>query len=306
MNGVLVVDKPEGITSNKVIHEVKRLLNTRKAGHNGTLDPFATGVLSVFLNGATKAIPFVDDRYKMYEAELTLGIETDTLDKTGKVITSKRINKLTNSEIFNVFQEFSGEIHQVPPMFSALKHNGRRLYEIARKGIIVDREPRLVEIAELELIKFDLPLIRFFVKCSKGTYIRSLAFDIANKLGHGGHLSYLRRLQNGVFDLKDTVSMEDLIIGNIKLLSIENVLKNLKTIDVGKELSAYILNGKQISKIDLLGYKLPSFNVGEKLKVLNNSKIVSIVKALVNSNDLGKLEDDREVFKLLRVFNNFI
>lgn len=306
MNGVLVVDKPEGITSNKVIHEVKRLLNTRKAGHNGTLDPFATGVLPVFLNGATKAIPFVDDRYKIYEAELTLGIETDTLDKTGKVISSKPINKLTNSEIFDVFKEFRGEIHQVPPMFSALKHNGRRLYEIARKGIIIDREPRLVEIAELELIKFDLPLIRFFVKCSKGTYIRSLAFDIANKLGHGGHLSYLRRLQNGVFDLKDTVSMEDLIIGKIKLFSIENVLKNLKTIDIGKELSAYILNGKQISKIDLLGYELPSFNVGEKLKVLNNSKIVSIVKALVNSNDLGKLEDDREVFKLLRVFNNFI
>ncbi len=209
-NGILLLDKPPGISSNAALSRVKRLLGIKKAGHTGTLDPLASGLLVLCFGEATKVSAFLLDADKGYEAELHLGVTTDSEDAEGEIIAEREVPALDEAAIEAVLKRFRGDIEQVPPMYSALKHKGQRLYELARKGETVERPPRAVTIRELTLLDLELPRVRLAVRCTKGTYIRSLARDIGEALDCGAHLSGLRRTLSAPFHVDAAVSFEAL------------------------------------------------------------------------------------------------
>jgi tRNA pseudouridine55 synthase len=303
MNGVLVLDKPKGITSHKAVSEVNKIIKARRAGHTGTLDPFATGVLPICFNKATKIIPYMKNDFKKYEALIHLGISTDTLDNTGQVIKELDPGILNKNAVIDVFSKYKGKINQIPPMFSAIKKDGVRLYELARKGIEVERTPREVTINRIELLEFNPPFIRFMVECSRGTYIRVLASDISNDLGCGGHLTDLRRIESDGFTIEEAVTIEDIKSGHIELKSLNDVLSHMKEVKVSSDLASQIRLGKQIRKSHMNLNDLPDFEAGDHLKFYENLSLVSLTQAKVDSSELGDLDDQTIVFKLLRVFN---
>lgn len=208
MDGILVVNKPAGITSHDVVDFVKKKFNVRRVGHTGTLDPMATGVLVVLLGKATKLSNKFLQEDKEYIAKLYLGKRTDTQDSTGKVIEEKNVDSLEEGSIRRALNNFLGEIKQIPPMMSAIKYKGRKLYQLARKGYVVTRQPRKVRIKHIELIDIDFPEIKFCVSCTKGTYIRTLCEDIGQSLGMPAHMSGLIRTRAGNFLLKDAKSLD--------------------------------------------------------------------------------------------------
>lgn len=210
MNGFIIIDKPAGITSHDVVSRVRRILGTKKVGHTGTLDPFATGVLPVAVNDGTKAIPFLDEGFKCYEALMRLGVVTDTLDMTGKVLSEKDCSAVDRGLLEMAMTRFTGVISQVPPMFSAIKRDGQPLYKLARQGQDVERAARRIEIRSLELRSFAPPFVELRVCCSRGTYIRSLADDIGADLGCGAALQELRRTASGPFEISAALSLEAL------------------------------------------------------------------------------------------------
>lgn len=210
MNGFVVIDKPAGLTSHDVVNRVRRILGTRRVGHTGTLDPFATGVLPVAVNEGTKAIPFLDEGRKAYDALLRLGVKTDTLDMTGQVLHEADGTRVSRDRLDDVVRGFTGEISQMPPMFSAIKQDGQPLYKLARQGREVERQARLVRIYSLEILSIDLPLVALRVVCSRGTYVRSLADDMGAALGCGAALQELRRTASGPFDIASSVTLEGL------------------------------------------------------------------------------------------------
>jgi tRNA pseudouridine55 synthase len=210
INGFLVIDKPAGITSHDVVSRVRRILGTRKVGHTGTLDPFATGVLPVAVNDGTKVIPFLDEGRKRYEALMRLGVTTDTLDITGTVLREADSQEITRDQLEAVMTRFTGNISQIPPMFSAIKQNGQPLYKLAREGKTVERQARQVQIHSLELLEFTPPLAAITIVSSRGTYIRTLADDIGNDLGCGAVLQELRRSASGPFDIATALTLEEL------------------------------------------------------------------------------------------------
>lgn len=212
MDAVINVDKPSGITSFKVVDKIRKLLKIKRVGHAGTLDPIATGVLIVCLGDACKHSSALMGADKQYEAEITFGISTDSGDVQGKVISEKKA-VLNRTDIENVMPYFIGDIEQVPPMVSAIHHKGIRLYELARKGISVQRASRKIKIHNIQLISFeegDNPKARILVDCSKGTYIRTLCEDIGKALDLHAHESYLRRTKSGKFDVKDSFTLEQI------------------------------------------------------------------------------------------------
>ncbi len=206
MDGVLVADKPALWTSHDVVAKVKRALCAKKVGHLGTLDPMATGVLPLVINGATKFAGFLGSGTKHYRATLKLGEETDTYDKDGQVVKHGDTGHLTDDDVRDAFVRFTGRIMQTPPMYSAIKKHGVPLYRLARKGVEVEREARSVEIFAIEISRIALPLVDFTVACSKGTYVRSICHDAGAALGCGGHLFDLRRTASGAFTLDAAIS----------------------------------------------------------------------------------------------------
>ena len=210
MNGIVIVDKPEGWTSNDVVSKLKGVLHTRRVGHGGTLDPMATGVLPVFVGRATRAVEFFEHAEKTYETVLRLGITTDTEDITGTVLTQRDVS-VTEEMVEAVLSQFRGDILQVPPMYSALKVNGQKLYDLARKGKEVERQPRPITIHELTLLGMEADGVRLRVRCSKGTYIRTLCKDIGEALGCGGCMAQLRRVQAGEYTAEKAVPLAELI-----------------------------------------------------------------------------------------------
>ncbi|HUH88378.1 MAG TPA: tRNA pseudouridine(55) synthase TruB [Pusillimonas sp.] len=212
LDGVLLLDKPEGLSSNHALQRAKRALDARKAGHTGTLDPFATGLLVCCLGRATKISASMLEADKVYEATVRLGEETDSGDLTGHIVfqAPNDAAAVTCEQFEAVLEQFRGEIEQIPPMHSALKRDGKPLYEYARQGIELERPPRKITIYRLELLAFDGRDAKILVHCSKGTYIRTLAQDIGRALGCGGHLAALRRTQVGPFSLDDAVELETL------------------------------------------------------------------------------------------------
>lgn len=210
MNGIVIVDKPQGWTSQDVTARLRRVFGTRRIGHGGTLDPMATGVLPVFVGRATRGVEFFEHAEKTYETVLRLGITTDTEDITGAVLTESPVD-LTGVDLETVLDGFRGEIMQVPPMYSALKVNGQKLCDLARKGKEVERKPRPITIHQLELLKVEGSDLHLRVRCSKGTYIRTLCKDIGQTLGCGGCMAQLRRVQAGEYTIEEAVPLETLL-----------------------------------------------------------------------------------------------
>lgn len=239
-DGVLVVDKPRGPTSFDVVERVRRARNARRAGHTGTLDPTATGVLPVCLGEATKIVQFLVGGDKVYRAEVILGVETDTQDATGKVLSEREV-RVDLDLLQRTAAAFAGRIRQVPPMHSALHHEGRRLHELARAGQTVERAAREVEIHRLTLEAFDGRAFTMEVACSKGTYVRTLAADIGERLGCGAHLAALRRLAASGFGLDQAVALDD--AATARLISPSAALAFLPAIPLSAELAARIRAG---------------------------------------------------------------
>lgn len=211
MNGIIIVNKPQGWTSFDVVARIRGLTKVKRVGHSGTLDPMATGVLPVFLGKATKSIQYFLNGDKGYEGEMVLGVRTDTGDADGKVIMTNDECRMTNEGIIEAFNKFIGEIEQVPPMYSAVKVNGKRLYELAREGIEVRRQARKVRIYDLRITNCVPNRVTFSVLCSKGTYVRQLAVDIGDELGCGAHLSKLTRTYAHPFHISQAIDMDTIV-----------------------------------------------------------------------------------------------
>ncbi len=214
--GLLVIDKPAGMTSHDVVDVVRRRFKMKRVGHSGTLDPVATGVLVVLLGKATKLFGQFVHFDKTYEATLRLGVVTDTGDAEGVVVKERDPRAVAADEVRRVFAAFIGQRQQVPPMVSAIKHKGQRLYELARRGIQVERAPRPIKIYELFITRLDLPDVDFTVRCSKGTYVRRLGEEIGEALGVGGFISRIRRTALGPFCIADAVSLDDIDESHIR------------------------------------------------------------------------------------------
>ena len=210
MNGIVIVDKPIGWTSQDVTARLRRVYNTRRIGHGGTLDPMATGVLPVFVGRATRGVEFFEHAEKAYETTLRLGLLTDTEDISGTVLEQRPVS-VTEVAFLTALEQFRGEIMQIPPMYSALKVNGQKLYDLARKGVEVERKPRPITIHELSCLSFDGQTARLRVRCSKGTYIRTLCKDIGLALGCGGCMETLRRISAGAYAVEDAVPLDALL-----------------------------------------------------------------------------------------------
>ena len=210
MNGIVIVDKPQGWTSQDVTARLRRVFNTRRIGHGGTLDPMATGVLPVFVGRGTRGVEFFEHAEKTYEAVLQLGLTTDTEDITGTVLEEREV-AISEADFLTVLPKFRGKIQQIPPMYSALKVNGQKLCDLARKGKEVERQPREIEIFELECLEFTGTTARLRVRCSKGTYIRTLCKDIGEALGCGGCMAELRRVQAGEYTIAESVPLAELL-----------------------------------------------------------------------------------------------
>jgi tRNA pseudouridine55 synthase len=211
VNGILLLNKPVGLTSNDALQQVKRLYYARKAGHTGSLDPLADGLLPICFGSATKLSAFLLDADKRYRVRVRLGVTTTTGDREGEVVETHSTDRVTEAALPLVLQQFTGEISQLPPMYSALKHKGQRLYELARKGIEVERERRLVTIRRLDLLSCELPELELDVLCTKGTYVRTLAEDIGKALGCGGHVVALTRTGVGPYTADQMVTLQTLV-----------------------------------------------------------------------------------------------
>ena len=222
MEGVLLVDKPKGLTSHDVVYHLRRKLQIKKIGHAGTLDPMATGLLVMLIGKATRISQYLISVDKVYEAEATLGVVTDSQDAEGEVMETRPVPELTEAQVREVMKSFLGDQYQTPPMHSAIKLNGVPLYKMARKGEEVEREPRFIRIASMELTSFALPKVAFTVHCTKGTYVRTIAHDLGHKLGCGAHLSALRRTGSGKFTIAQCLPLEQ-----IEALSLPEIEKRL-------------------------------------------------------------------------------
>ncbi len=307
MNGILNILKPKGISSHKVVREVKNILNIKKAGHAGTLDASASGVLLVCLGQATKIVNFLTELKKHYQGDMILGINTDSQDSEGKIIQRKEVKAdIDEKRIKRIFQKYKGTISQIPPMFSAVHYKGERLYRLARKGIEVKRNPKKVKIYQLNVINFNqkkYPVVEFEVVCSKGTYIRTLCNDIGEELGYGAYLSNLIRKKIGNFDIEDSLSIEELkknkTLGKKYLITIDSALKDLDKITVMKDEVKTVLNGgiissKQIIKIQ----KGTEIRDGKFVKIFDTQgKLLSIgIKIRKSKKEI--------IFKPIKVFKN--
>ena len=241
LSGSLLINKEIGLTSRQEVNNISRKLGEKKAGHIGTLDPFADGLLIVLLGSSTKISPFLEVMDKTYIATLKLGSKTNTGDLTGEVVETKEIPELTKEQISKVLQGFLGKNTQIPPIFSALKVNGQPMYKYARKGIEIERKPREIEIYKIYLVSYEKDEITFLAKVSKGTYVRTLGEDIAEKLGTVGHLTKLTRIEIGPYSLKDAKKSSE--ANESDLIPISKMLAHLKTFEVEGDLAKKALNG---------------------------------------------------------------
>ncbi len=235
MDGILVIDKPNGMTSHDVVAKARKILGTRKIGHTGTLDPLATGVLVLCIDKATKLVPLLTCEEKFYEVEMKFGIKTDTGDITGNVIETASAEVNIDS-LYSTIQNMVGKQMQLPPMFSAVKINGKKLYEYAREGIEVEREAREIEIFDISNVSYENEILKYTIHCSKGTYVRTVCEDIAQRLGTVGTMTNLRRIKSGSFSIEDSLKLEE--ISKDKIVTIDKLFD--------KEI---ILNDKELFKL---------------------------------------------------------
>lgn len=275
INGILVIDKPSDYTSFDVVAIMRGIFKQKKVGHAGTLDPMATGVLPILLGSATKAQNLMPDSNKEYIADFLLGIKTDTQDITGKIL-EKCSFSVTKERLKDVLAAFKGEIDQIPPMYSAVKKNGKRLYNLARSGLVVEREPRKVEIFALDLLNFDEITGKVSIKvyCSKGTYIRTLCFDIGNKLGCGATLTNLRRTQACGLNIEDSLTIDEVKKLNTdgilyeKILNVDELFEPYEKIKVSAAQAIRFNNGGSLL--------IERTELSDKLNLLDDNQIIGI------------------------------
>lgn len=309
IEGVLVIDKPTGISSYDVVRVVKKRLCPKKIGHTGTLDPLASGVLPLVINGATRVVPFLDERVKQYDGTMRLGAVTDSDDSTGRVLGESPLDAsaLTWHQVQQVFDRFVGRIKQVPPMFSAAKHHGTPLYEFARRGIQVKRREREVEVFELEITGINLPLVDFRVSCSRGTYVRTLCRQVGDALGVGAHLCRLRRTRSGPFSLDQSVTLaefEELVdTGEIekRVITSRQALGSMPEVEIDGDLGSRIRKGHQVFQRDLVGLRMPDLEGNQRVKILHEGEIVAIAKALACHKGGSGQKRETPALSLLRV-----
>lgn len=260
MDGIIVINKEKEYTSHDVVAKLKKKLNISKVGHTGTLDPNATGVLPILIGKGTKFSKYLINHDKIYEVELELGKKTDTADIEGKVIEEKEVDEeYVKENLLQVLESFIGKQEQMPPMYSAIKKNGKKLYEYARAGEKVEIEARKIEIYKIDLNKYNKNIISFVVSCSKGTYIRSLCEDIAEKLNTVGYMKNLKRLQVGEFNIRDAVYIDDIDLKNVNehLITLEELLKETPCLNLGEKKLKLFLNGVQLTANNIDGlYKI--------------------------------------------------
>ncbi len=248
MNIIINLNKDKDITSQEAVTKAKRLFKVRKAGHAGTLDPLATGVLLVCLNEATKITGYLSDLDKEYLAVMKLGEATDTFDSEGRIVRQVKDFDISLSEIKRVVQMFIGDIEQTPPIYSAIKLDGKPLYELARKGIEVKIKPRKVSIYSIEFLDYEPPLITIRISCSKGTYIRSLCNDIGNALGVGAHLTELQRIRIGHFTVENSAKLEELPAKNESLYNIDDALRHMPYVKFAEKVLFKVKNGNSVKE----------------------------------------------------------
>ncbi|MBD1380056.1 tRNA pseudouridine(55) synthase TruB [Metabacillus arenae] len=253
--GVLLLHKPQGMTSHDCVAKLRKILKTKKIGHTGTLDPDVSGVLPICVGRATKIVEYLTSESKMYEAEVTIGFSTTTEDASGEIVEEKKVSQEINKKnILSVLESLTGSIEQIPPMYSAIKVNGKKLYEYARQGIEVERPKRIIQIHKLDLLSSiirekGLLKFKFRVRCSKGTYIRTLAVMIGEKLGYPAHMSHLIRTESGSFKLEDCLTFEQILSElernqlQEKMISISQALKDLPNMTINDTLAEKVLNG---------------------------------------------------------------
>lgn len=271
-NGVISFLKPPGLTSHDIVAIVRRKLRIKRVGHTGTLDPMAAGVLPICIGKGTKIVDFLMADRKVYRAELTLGAMTDTQDRWGEVLESSD-KKVSEDEIRTEMSKFIGDISQIPPMYSALKHNGKKLYELAREGKTVEREARIRTIFSLDIISVEDNKIIFDVSCSKGTYIRTLCHDIGINLGTYGHMSFLLRKSTGNFNLNNSITIEEFEnfsneTINEMIIPVDRALSDFRKIDVSGEIEFQMSNGIKINQIRFSKEAFDSSDLNDKEFIL--------------------------------------
>ncbi|WP_074669486.1 tRNA pseudouridine(55) synthase TruB [Geoalkalibacter ferrihydriticus] len=299
MDGLLLVNKPRGMTSHDVVARVRRILRTRRVGHTGTLDPMATGVLPVAVGRATRLVEFLMAGSKTYQASLKLGEITDTQDADGQVVERREVPALTQDEVVSACRGFLGEITQIPPMYSAVKKDGVPLYRLARQGIEVERAARSVYIERIVLHSLNLPFVDLEIDCSKGTYIRTLAHDLGEVLGSGAHLTGLCRTRSGSFLLDECISLEDLsedarpgqAPGFLKLV---DILRDCPRLRVDNEGAARLSVGIP-PLIEQVG--VSACREGELIALVLDERLLAVARYAP-----ARLQEKRGDFELLRVF----
>lgn len=296
-DGVLNINKPKGLTSSKVVQEVKALLSASKAGHAGTLDPHAEGVILILLGEATKISAYLVGLEKEYEATMVLGASTSTQDGQGEIV-ERTEREVELKEINEVFHRFLGIREQIPPMVSAKRYQGIRLYRLFRQGNVVERAPHKVEIKELELLSYDMPKVRFRTICSSGTYVRTLCHDIGQALACGAYMADLVRVRIGDFRLRDALSWNRKELFWQKVQSIPEVLSEFPHILVTRWMGRQIRMGRQIENSQVVDISLDSSEIGNSERTFTvfdeDKNLIALAKAEVSSGAKG--------FKLLRVF----
>lgn len=303
MNGILIFDKPAGITSHDVVAKVRRTLKQKKVGHTGTLDPFATGVLPVAIGEATKIIPYLDESIKEYRAVMQLGISTDTQDYTGKVLRQKDTDHISAGLIQETLRSFVGVISQVPPMFSAVKQGGVPLYKKARLGEEVERVPRQIVIHSLSLDYVQLPFVTFTVRCSRGTYVRTLANDLGAALDCGAHLVELRRTRSGIFSIENAIPLDLLqhkfADGSLsdQLISPLWALSHLPALTLTEDGAKKVGFGRSPSSGDIETYPLDGILPGQTVCLIRDDKLLAI-----GSGTDSIMSNQEKTISLLRVF----
>ena len=307
MNGIINFNKPVGITSCKAINHVKKAFKSKKAGHTGTLDPNANGVLPICLGKATQIVQFVIHLPKTYRGKMRLGIRTDTQDADGKIISESSNNKIDQEHLENIFQKYEGAIEQIPPMFSAVRVNGKRLYTLARKGISIVRNPKKVFVYYLKLLDYENDLVTFEAKTSAGTYIRTLCDDIGNDLGCGAYLAELTRTSVGDIKIEDSISMEDIERSSLrnglkdKVYSIDKVLSFFPSVKIKEQREKSLLAEKTITQESIEDISGES-DAGEYFRIHNSSgKLLGIVSSLWNTASISSCHKQEICFKLKKL-----
>jgi tRNA pseudouridine55 synthase len=310
LSGVLNINKPSGMTSHDVVDAVRKLLKIRRVGHTGTLDPLATGVLPICVGKATKIAQYLTQADKEYLITMRLGITTDTLDADGRVLTEVKDFTVDPAKLEEVFKGFVGEIQQIPPLFSAKKLHGVRLYRLARRGEKVERRPVTVKVYTLELLAYEHPFVRFQVRCSKGTYARALCDDIGKALGCGAHLHSLIRTKAGPFDVKDAIALSELEkkVGEGRLrevlVPLEEALTHLPAVRVLPEATRAVLHGGGIPASAALGFP-PGISKGALVRVLGYRKrLLAVAEARLGSEEFAGVDPRRIALAPVRVFSS--